>query len=130
VRCTADPASRGGDARGRPVKATIHWVSARHAVDAEVRLYDRLFTVEEPGGDDWLAQLNPRSLERLTGCKVEPSLAAAPPGSRWQFERLGYFCADPVDTRPGAPVFNRTVTLRDAWARIARRQDSSSDQDA
>ncbi len=130
VRCTADPASRGGDARGRKVKATIHWVSARHAVEAEVRLYDRLFTVEEPGGDDWLAQLNPRSLERLTGCKVEPSLAAAAPGSRWQFERLGYFCADPVDTRPGAPVFNRTVTLRDTWARIARRQDSSTDQDA
>jgi glutaminyl-tRNA synthetase len=130
VRCTADPASRGGDARGRKVKATIHWVSARHAVEAEVRLYDRLFTVEEPGGDDWLAQLNPRSLERLTGCKVEPSLAAAAPGSRWQFERLGYFSADPVDTRPGAPVFNRTVTLRDTWARIARRQDSSTDQDA
>ena len=130
VRCTADLASRGGNARGRKVKATIHWVSARHAVEAEVRLYDRLFTVEEPGGDDWLAQLNPRSLERLTGCKVEPSLAAAAPGSRWQFERLGYFCADPVDTRPGAPVFNRTVTLRDPWARIAARQDSSIDQDA
>jgi glutaminyl-tRNA synthetase len=130
VRCTADLASRGGNARGRKVKATIHWVSARHAVEAEVRLYDRLFTVEEPGGDDWLAQLNPRSLERLTGCKVEPTLAAAAPGSRWQFERLGYFCADPVDTRPGAPVFNRTVTLRDPWARIAARQDSSIDQDA
>jgi glutaminyl-tRNA synthetase len=130
VRCTADLASRGGNARGRKVKATIHWVSAGHAVEAEVRLYDRLFTVEEPGGDDWLAQLNPGSLERLTGCKVEPSLAAAAPGSRWQFERLGYFCADPVDTRPGAPVFNRTVTLRDPWARIAARQDSSIDQDA
>ncbi|HLK91365.1 MAG TPA: glutamine--tRNA ligase/YqeY domain fusion protein [Polyangia bacterium] len=130
VRCTVDPASRGGDAQGRKVKATIHWVSARHAADAEVRLYDRLFTVEDPGGDDWLAQLNPRSLERLERCKVEPSLAAAAPASRWQFERLGYFCTDPVDTRPGAPVFNRTVTLRDTWAKIARRQDSSTAHEA
>ena len=84
------------------VKATIHWVSAAHAVDAEVRLYDRFFTAEEPGGDDWMAQLNPKALEVLRGCKLETSLAGAAPGSRWQFERMGYFCVDPVDSRPAS----------------------------
>jgi glutaminyl-tRNA synthetase len=123
VRCTYDPETRGGNAPdGRKVKATIHWVSAAHAVDAEVRLYDRLFAAEEPGGDDWLAQLNPASLEVLHGCKLEASLADAAPGSRWQFERVGYFCVDPVDSRAGAPVWNRTVTLKDTWAKIERRQ--------
>ncbi len=123
LRGTYDPATKGGDAPdGRKVKATLHWVSARHAIDAEVRLYDRLFSVETPGtGDaDFLAQINPASLEVLTGCKVEPSLAEAGPGERFQFERLGYFCMDP-DRRPGAPVFNRTVTLKDTWARIVQR---------
>jgi len=123
LRCTYDPATRGGDAPdGRKVKATLHWVSAAHAVDAEVRLYDRLFTVENPGaGDtDFLAQINPGALEVVPYAKVEPSLAHQPAGARFQFERLGYFCVD-RDTRPGAPVFNRTVTLKDAWARIAAR---------
>jgi glutaminyl-tRNA synthetase len=122
LRCTYDPATRGGDAPdGRKVKATLHWVSAGHAVDAEVRLYDRLFTAEFPGaGDtDFLTQLNPHSLEVVAGAKLEPSLASAAAGARYQFERLGYFCADP-DTRPGAPVFNRTVTLKDAWAKIEK----------
>jgi len=120
LRCTYDPATRGGDAPdGRRVKSTLHWVSARHAVDAEVRLYDRLFTAENPGaGDaDFLAQLNPHGLDVVRGCKLEPALAAAPAGARFQFERLGYFVVDP-DGRPGAPVFNRTVTLKDTWARI------------
>jgi glutaminyl-tRNA synthetase len=124
LRCRYDPATRGGDAPdGRKVKATLHWVSAAHAIDAEVRLYDRLFTAEEPGaGDvDFLTQLNPSSLEIVTGVKVEPSLAAAAPGNRYQFERLGYFVVDP-DTRPGAPVFNRTVTLKDSWAKISGKQ--------
>ena len=123
LRCTYDPATRGGDAPdGRKVKATLHWVSAAHAVDADVRLYDRLFSVENPGaGDvDFRTQLNPASLEVLAACKVEPSLAGAPAGARYQFERLGYFSVDP-DARPGAPVFNRTVTLKDTWARIAAR---------
>jgi len=123
LRCTYDPATRGGDAPdGRKVKATLHWVSAAHAVDAEVRLYDRLFTVENPGtGDaDFLTELNPGSLEVLTGCKAEPSLANQSAGTRLQFERLGYFCVDP-ESRPGAPVFNRTVTLKDTWARIESR---------
>jgi glutaminyl-tRNA synthetase len=121
LRCTYDPATRGGDAPdGRKVKATLHWVSAAHAVDAEVRLYERLFTAEHPGaGDtDFLTQLNPQSLEVVTGAKVEPSLANATAGERFQFERLGYFCADP-DSQPGRPVFNRTVTLKDSWAKIA-----------
>jgi len=121
LRCTYDPATRGGDAAdGRKVKATLHWVAAATAIDAEVRLYDRLFTVEDPGaGDrDVLQELNPASLEVLRGCKLEPSLGMAPAGSRYQFERLGYFVVDP-DSRPGRPVFNRTVTLKDSWARIA-----------
>ncbi|MDH4321034.1 MAG: glutamine--tRNA ligase/YqeY domain fusion protein [Desulfobulbaceae bacterium] len=121
LRCTYDPESRGGSAPdGRKVKGTIHWVSAAHAVNAEVRLYDRLFTVENPGGDkehDFKELINPESLTVLTGCKLEPSLAAARPGDSFQFERLGYFCADSVDSRPDRPVFNRTVTLRDTWAK-------------
>jgi glutaminyl-tRNA synthetase len=119
LRCTHDPASRGGDAPdGRKVKATLHWVSAPQAVDAEVRLYGRLFTVADPlaAGGDFLDHLDPASLVVRTGAKLEPSLATASPFSRFQFERLGYFSADP-DTRPGRPVFNRTATLRDAWAK-------------
>ena len=121
LRCTIDPESLGGATAQRRVKGTIHWVSVAHAHDAELRLYDRLFLSEDPGGDgqDPLANLNPASLERLTGAKVEASLAAAAPGTRFQFERQGYFCVDP-DSRPGAPVFNRTVTLKDAWARMNR----------
>jgi glutaminyl-tRNA synthetase len=127
VRATHDPATRGGDTLdGRKVKATLHWVSADHAVDAEVRLYDKLFTLEIPDdvpeGQDFTESLNPDSLETLRGCRLEPSLAAAEPGERYQFERLGYFCADVEDSRPGAPVFNRTVTLKDTWARIEQRQ--------
>ncbi len=120
VRATYDPDSRGGQARGRTVKGTIHWVSAAHAVDAEIRLYDTLFTVPRPDEvEDFEAVLNPRSLEVRRG-KVEPSLAAAEPESRFQFERLGYFCADWKDHRPDRPVFNRTVGLRDTWAKIER----------
>jgi glutaminyl-tRNA synthetase len=130
LRCTYDPATRGGDAPdGRRVKATLHWVSAAHAIGAEVRLYDRLFSVEDPeravDGKTFLDFINPASLETLTGCRVEPSLASARPGERVQFERLGYFCVD-SDARPGAIVFNRTVSLRDNWARIARRQEIDS----
>src|SRR5258708_7188314 len=122
LRCTYDPATRGGDAPdGRKVKATLHWVSAAHAVDAEVRLYDRLFNAEEPGKThDYRADLNPASLEVVTTAKVEPSAAAAPPGTRFQFERLGYFSVDP-DPQPGTPVFNRTVTLKDSWARVEQK---------
>jgi glutaminyl-tRNA synthetase len=125
VRCTYDPATRGGNAPdGRKVKSTIHWVSAEHAIDAEARLYDNLFTKENPNetaeGEDFTANLNPASLETLTGCKLEPSLAGAVPGDRFQFERLGYFCADP-DSAPGKPVFNRTASLRDTWAKIQKR---------
>jgi len=126
LRCTYDPATRGGDAPdGRKVKATLHWVSAAHAVNAEVRLYDRLFTVENPGaGDtDFLTQMNPGSLEVVTDARIEPSLASATPGTRYQFERLGYFCVD-TDSRPGAPVFNRTVGLRDSWAKVATGGDA------
>ena len=122
LRCTYDPATRGGDAPdGRKVKATLHWVSAAHAIDAEVRLYDRLFTVENPGaGDaDFLAQLNPHALDVVRGARLEPSLAAASAGARFQFERLGYFVVDP-DSTPGAMVFNRTVTLKDTWAKIEK----------
>jgi len=122
LRCTYDPATRGGDAPdGRKVKATLHWVSASHALDVEVRLYDRLFTSEMPGAaGDYVADLNPRSLEVLTAAKLEPSVADAPPGTRYQFERLGYFCVD-ADSAPGRLVFNRTVTLKDTWARIEQR---------
>jgi len=125
IHCTYDPATRGGNTPdGRKVKATIHWVSAQHAVDAEVRVYDTLFTVpnpdDAPEGKDFTANLNPKSLEIIRG-KVEPSLAQAKPGERYQFERLGYFCVDP-DSKPGAPVFNRTVALKDTWAKIEKKQ--------
>ncbi len=124
VRCTYDPETRGGNAPdGRRVRGTIHWVSARHALDAEVRLYDRLFNVADPGagGADFFEQLNPESLEILQGCKVEPSLATAGPEHRVQFERQGYFVTDRYDHQPGRPVFNRTVPLRDSWAKIAKQ---------
>jgi glutaminyl-tRNA synthetase len=125
LRCTYDPATRGGDSPdGRKVKATLHWVSAAHAVPAEVRLYNTLFTKRDAGeveeGSDWKANLNPRSLEAVMECRVEPGLRDAPPGSRWQFERLGYFCADSKDSKPGHLVFNRTVTLHDPWANIRK----------
>jgi len=128
LRCTYDPATRGGDAPdGRKVKATLHWVSASHAVQAEVRLYDRLFTVENPGtGDtDFLAQMNHASLEVVTDARIEPSLSSATPGTRYQFERLGYFCVD-VESKAGSPVFNRTVGLRDSWAKASKGSDARS----
>jgi len=126
LHCTYDPATRGGWAPdGRQVKSTIHWVSAAHAIPAEVRLYDTLFLNPNPGDDedggDFTTSLNPKSLEVLTECRLEPSLAGASPGNRYQFERQGYFCVD-SDTRPGALIFNRTVTLRDTWARIEKGQ--------
>jgi glutaminyl-tRNA synthetase len=126
LRCTYDPATRGGDAPdGRKVKATLHWVSAAHGVPAEVRLYDRLFTKENPDeadeGQDFLANLSPNSLEVLSGCWVEPGLAETKVGAIYQFERQGYFCADP-DSRPGKLVFNRAVSLKDEWAKIEKAQ--------
>ena len=125
VHCTYDPATRGGNAPdGRKVKSTIHWVSAAHAIDAEVRLYDKLFSQEDPDqleeGQEFTANLNPNSLEVISQAKLEPSLANPPVGSRYQFERLGYFCVDP-DAKPGKPVFNRTVALKDTWAKIEKR---------
>ena len=125
VHCTYDPATRGGNAPdGRRVKSTIHWVSAAHAIDAEVRLYDNLFTTENPDdvpeGQDFTANLNPKSLDLVTGAKLEPSLAGASPSSRYQFERLGYFSVDP-DSTAEKPVFNRTVALRDTWAKIEKK---------
>ncbi len=125
VHCTYDPETRGGNAPdGLKVKATIHWVSAGQAVDAEVRVYETLFTRENPNeveeGQDFLSNINPASLEVLTGCKLEPSLRGAPAFGYYQFERLGYFCVDP-DSAPEAPVFNRTVALRDSWAKIEKR---------
>jgi len=127
LHCTYDPATRGGDAPdGRRVKATLHWVSAAHALEAEVRLYDHLFASADPSADDeggdLGAQLNPRSLEVLKSCRIEPSLAGADPGDRYQFERLGYFCVDASDSKPELIVFNRTVTLRDTWAKIQKAQ--------
>jgi len=124
VRCTFDPETKSGSAQSkRKVKATIHWVSAAHALGAEVRLYDHLFSVEDPDdvpeGVDWLANMNPQSLERLTSCHVEPCLASAKPGARYQFERLGYFCVDRESTDK-MKVFNRSVTLRDAWAKVGK----------
>ncbi|MCE5281940.1 MAG: glutamine--tRNA ligase/YqeY domain fusion protein [Deltaproteobacteria bacterium] len=122
VHCTYDPETRSGFAPdGRKVNATIHWVSATHAVQAEVRLYDRLFTVPEPlaGEADFTEYLNPKSLEVLTACRLEPSLAGSQPGNRFQFERLGYFCVDPAAASGKGLVFNRTVTLRDSWAKVA-----------
>jgi glutaminyl-tRNA synthetase len=129
LHCTYDPTTRGGDAPdGRKVKATLHWVSAAHALEAEVRLYDHLFTQPDPDdvepGEDFKANLNPNSLETLISCLVEPSLAGAAPGSRYQFERQGYFCVDSVDSTDARLVFNRTASLRDAWARIARAQEN------
>jgi len=125
VHCTYDPATTGGNAPdGRKVKSTIHWVSARHAVDAEVRIYDRLFTRPDPNdvpeGQEFTANLDPNSLEVIPSAKLEPSLANAPVEARYQFERLGYFCVDP-DSKPGHPVFNRTVALKDTWAKIEKR---------
>lgn len=120
LRCTYDPETKSGSSRsGRKVKGTIHWVSAEHALPAEVRMYDRLFTVENPGGDNWRELINPDSLEVLRQCKVEPGLATTGPQQRFQFERLGYFCVDD-DSREGALVFNRAVTLRDTWAKIEK----------
>jgi glutaminyl-tRNA synthetase len=129
VHCTYDPETRSGNAPdNRKVKATIHWVSAEHAISAEVRLYENLFTVEDPNdvpeGQEFTANLNPNSLEVLTDAKLEPSLANAKAGDRYQFERLGYFCAD-FDSKPGALVFNRTVQLRDTWAKIEKREKGS-----
>jgi glutaminyl-tRNA synthetase len=125
VHCTYDPATRGGNAPdGRKVKSTIHWVSAPHAIDAEVRIYDKLFTKEDPNqveeGQEFTANLNPNSLEVITSAKLEPALANAPIEGRYQFERLGYFCVDP-DSRPGHLVFNRTVALKDSWAKIEKK---------
>ncbi len=121
LRCTYDPETRSGSSQSsRKVKSTIHWVSAAHALDAEVRLYDRLFTVEEPTGDNWKESINPHSLDIVRACKVEPSLAAANVQDRFQFERLGYFCVDD-DAKQGSLVFNRAVTLRDTWAKIEKR---------
>jgi glutaminyl-tRNA synthetase len=119
VHCTYDPATRGGDAPdGRKVKSTIHWVSAQHAVKAEIRIYNQLFTVENPDvGDDINSIVNPNSLEVRWDCALEPALAEITAGEKFQFERNGYFCADP-DSAPGKPVFNRTVTLKDTWAKI------------
>ncbi len=126
LHCTYDPETRGGYAPdGRQVKATLHWVSASHAVPAEVRLYDRLFTRPEPGSEhegDFLADINPNSLEVLSSCRLEPSLAEAAPGSFYQLERQGYFCADLKDSAPGALVFNRTVSLKDPWAKLQQQQ--------
>jgi glutaminyl-tRNA synthetase len=125
LRCTYDPATRGGDSPdGRKVKATLHWVSAEHSLEAEVRLYEHLFSKEDPtdveNGVDFKAYLNPDSLEILTSCRVEPGLAGAKPGSRYQFERQGYFCVD-TDSSAGKMVFNRTVPLRDTWAKIEKQ---------
>jgi glutaminyl-tRNA synthetase len=122
LRCMYDPSTRGGDsADGRKVKATLHWVSAAHCLDVEVRLYDRLFTSENPGSaDDYRAQLNRDSLQVVPHCVMEPSAAKAPAGTRFQFERVGYFCVDP-DSTDDRLVFNRTVTLKDSWARIEAR---------
>jgi glutaminyl-tRNA synthetase len=125
VHCTYDPATRGGNAPdGRKVKSTMHWVSAAHAIDAEVRIYDKLFAKEDPnqveGGQEFTANLNPNSLEVIAQAKLEPSLGNAPIEGRYQFERLGYFCVDP-DSRPGRPVFNRTVALKDTWAKVEKK---------
>jgi glutaminyl-tRNA synthetase len=130
VHCTYDPATKGGDAAdGRKVMATLHWVSADHAVPAEVRLYEHLFLKADPDeGEeegDFKRYLNPKSLETLSACKLEPSLAGASPGSRYQFERLGYFCADAKDSESGKQVFNRTATLRDEWAKIRRAEEET-----
>ena len=127
LRCTYDPATRGGDSPpdGRKVKATLHWVSAAHAVDVQVRLYDKLLNradpSEEKDGSTFKDFIDPNSLQVIEAAKLEPSLAGAPVGSRYQFERLGYFCVDP-DSTPDKTVFNRTVTLRDTWAKVAKAE--------
>ena len=130
VHCTYDPATRGGNSPdGRKVKSTIHWVSAAHAIDAEVRIYDKLFTVEDPNqvaeGQEFTANLNPNSLEVIAQAKLEPSLANAPVEGRYQFERLGYFCVDP-DSKPDHLMFNRTVALKDTWAKVEKKIDKKS----
>jgi glutaminyl-tRNA synthetase len=132
LRCSYDPATRGGDSPdGRKVKATLHWVSARHAVEAEVRLYEHLFSKEDPmaveEGGSWLSNVNPDSLRVLRGCLLEPTLAGKPPGYRCQFERHGYFCVDP-DSTPDRPVFNRIVSLKDTWKRLQARQAAGGGQ--
>jgi glutaminyl-tRNA synthetase len=127
LHCTYDPETKGGSSPdGRKVKGTIHWVSAPHALEARVRLYDHLMLTphEDQKDPDFTDLLNKDSLEILTSCRVEPGLKDAAPGSRVQFERLGYFCVDPVDSSPGKPVFNRTVSLRDTWAKIEKAQKS------
>ena len=131
LRCTYDPATRGGNTPdGRKVKSTIHWVSAAHSIEAEARLYDTLFVKEKPDdvaeGETFIANLNPKSLEIVERCQIEPSLRAAAAGSLYQFERMGYFCVDP-DSTPEKPVFNRTATLRDTWAKIERKRTGSTD---
>jgi glutaminyl-tRNA synthetase len=125
LRCTYDPETKSGSSQsGRKVKATIHWVSAPHALEAEVRLFDHLFTSEDPDeaqeGGDWLADIHPSSFERLTSCRLEPCLDNAKAADRYQFERLGYFCVDNKDSAPGRLVFNRSVTLRDTWAKLQK----------
>jgi len=129
LRCTYDPETRGGWAQdGRKVKGTIHWVSADHSLPVEVRLYDRLFLKPKPGADDddFRNSLNPDSLITLTSSRAEPSLAGAEPGSRYQFERQGYFCLDAKDAAPDKPAFNRIVTLRDSWAKIMEAETKTS----
>jgi glutaminyl-tRNA synthetase len=133
LRCTYDPATKGGNTPdGRKVKGTLHWVSAAHAVDAEVRLYDRLYTVENPNdpepGKDFVDYLNPGAMEVLRGCKLEPSLDGADAATPVQFERNGYFVADRKDSAPGALVFNRAVALRDTWAKLAKQQQAQQQQ--
>ncbi len=125
LHCTYDPETRGGQAPdGRKVRGTIHWVSAAHSMQTEVRLYDHLFTVEKPDeAEDYRLVLNPQSLETLVSCQIESRLINAAPGNQYQFERLGYFCVDSLDSQPGAPVFNRTVTLRDTWAKVESRPE-------
>jgi glutaminyl-tRNA synthetase len=121
VRCTYDPATRGGEAQGVKVRGTLHWVSAAHAVEAEVRQYDHLFVKENPSEDeDYLVNLNPESLVVLEGCQVEPGLSGVEPGAGFQFMRQGYFSADP-DSTPERPVFNRTVGLKDSWAKLEKK---------
>ena len=130
LECTHDPASLGVSPTDRRVKGTLHWVSAAHAIEAEVRLYDRLFAVEDPAaGGDWKARLNPDSLKTLSGCRVEPSLQRVPAGSRYQFERQGYFCVD-RDSSDARLVFNRTVALRDTWAKIERKESGVGSQES
>jgi glutaminyl-tRNA synthetase len=130
VRCTYDPATRGGNAPdGRKVKGTIHWVSAAHAIDAEVRIYETLFSKENPDevdeGGDFTENLNPLSLEVIAQAKLEPSLASAAVGERYQFERLGYFCVD-LDSKANKPVLNQTVALKDTWAKLEKKHGGKS----